>query len=203
MRLLFLHWNCLWFFFFFFLMIRRPPRSTLFPYTTLFRSPAPSASPARPSAAGTSAGPTTAPPALPAAAHRAAPPDCRTANSPRQSRPCWRAPRPTGSTPTCGPWSASQSSSGAAPGCATTPPTSGGCCAIAWTGPCNAPPAAPSSGTSRRSAGGSPATGPGSKKRQAPQGGHLLLRRVRCLADPDRALDLGAPRQDPAAGPPL
>src|SRR3712207_7374515 len=35
--------------FFFFLMIRRPPRSTLFPYTTLFRStgaclPAPSAS---------------------------------------------------------------------------------------------------------------------------------------------------------------
>src|SRR2546425_1827768 len=27
-------------FFFFFLMIRRPPRSTLFPYTTLFRSAA-------------------------------------------------------------------------------------------------------------------------------------------------------------------
>src|ERR1035437_11095097 len=26
---------------FFFLMIRRPPRSTLFPYTTLFRSPQP------------------------------------------------------------------------------------------------------------------------------------------------------------------
>src|SRR5688572_32365043 len=30
-------WND--FLFFFFLMIRRPPRSTLFPYTTLFRSP--------------------------------------------------------------------------------------------------------------------------------------------------------------------
>src|SRR6266480_7193180 len=29
------------FFFFFFLMIRRPPRSTLFPYTTLFRSMSP------------------------------------------------------------------------------------------------------------------------------------------------------------------
>src|SRR6266511_726741 len=29
------------FLFFFFLMIRRPPRSTLFPYTTLFRSPRP------------------------------------------------------------------------------------------------------------------------------------------------------------------
>src|SRR6266850_6554091 len=29
-------------FFFFFLMIRRPPRSTLFPYTTLFRSMRPS-----------------------------------------------------------------------------------------------------------------------------------------------------------------
>src|SRR2546421_4301539 len=27
-----------WHVFFFFLMIRRPPRSTLFPYTTLFRS---------------------------------------------------------------------------------------------------------------------------------------------------------------------
>src|SRR2546430_8870850 len=29
---------CILLFFFFFLMIRRPPRSTLFPYTTLFRS---------------------------------------------------------------------------------------------------------------------------------------------------------------------
>src|SRR2546430_16816609 len=36
----FLHYlNILLFYFFFFLMIRRPPRSTLFPYTTLFRSP--------------------------------------------------------------------------------------------------------------------------------------------------------------------
>src|SRR5689334_23908955 len=32
------HAHALSFFFFFFLMIRRPPRSTLFPYTTLFRS---------------------------------------------------------------------------------------------------------------------------------------------------------------------
>src|SRR5687768_18509204 len=34
------HTNCgsLFLFLFFFLMIRRPPRSTLFPYTTLFRS---------------------------------------------------------------------------------------------------------------------------------------------------------------------
>src|SRR4030042_2596425 len=30
--------SLLFFVFFFFLMIRRPPRSTLFPYTTLFRS---------------------------------------------------------------------------------------------------------------------------------------------------------------------
>src|SRR6266481_6917537 len=38
-----------YFIFFFFLMIRRPPRSTLFPYTTLFRSRSASAeaSPAR------------------------------------------------------------------------------------------------------------------------------------------------------------
>src|SRR2546422_10152348 len=33
-----LHLSLVFFFFFFFLMIRRPPRSTLFPYTTLFRS---------------------------------------------------------------------------------------------------------------------------------------------------------------------
>src|SRR5207244_12491849 len=32
------HLLVLSFYFFFFLMIRRPPRSTLFPYTTLFRS---------------------------------------------------------------------------------------------------------------------------------------------------------------------
>src|SRR5205807_4212574 len=32
------HFTFLYIFFFFFLMIRRPPRSTLFPYTTLFRS---------------------------------------------------------------------------------------------------------------------------------------------------------------------
>src|SRR5574343_1177455 len=31
-------WVCGWVWVFFFLMIRRPPRSTLFPYTTLFRS---------------------------------------------------------------------------------------------------------------------------------------------------------------------
>src|SRR2546429_4280739 len=34
-------------FFFFFLMIRRPPRSTLFPYTTLFRSRASSSTATR------------------------------------------------------------------------------------------------------------------------------------------------------------
>src|SRR5207253_11523769 len=39
----FLLYDSLSFFFFFFLMIRRPPRSTLFPYTTLFRSLLPSA----------------------------------------------------------------------------------------------------------------------------------------------------------------
>src|SRR2546430_13453142 len=36
-----------YFFLFFFLMIRRPPRSTLFPYTTLFRSHSHSGSRAR------------------------------------------------------------------------------------------------------------------------------------------------------------
>src|SRR5258707_5804254 len=36
--MLFTHSTLSYLFFFFFLMIRRPPRSTLFPYTTLFRS---------------------------------------------------------------------------------------------------------------------------------------------------------------------
>src|SRR5215475_15615307 len=36
---------CRFVFCFFFLMIRRPPRSTLFPYTTLFRSPRTPAAP--------------------------------------------------------------------------------------------------------------------------------------------------------------
>src|SRR6266851_5159593 len=39
--LFFLFFFSFLFFFFFFLMIRRPPRSTLFPYTTLFRSQLP------------------------------------------------------------------------------------------------------------------------------------------------------------------
>src|SRR5438094_9713504 len=34
----FFFWLLSYYIFFFFLMIRRPPRSTLFPYTTLFRS---------------------------------------------------------------------------------------------------------------------------------------------------------------------
>src|SRR6266513_5320405 len=38
-KLVFFSLHLIYFFFFFFLMIRRPPRSTLFPYTTLFRSP--------------------------------------------------------------------------------------------------------------------------------------------------------------------
>src|SRR2546422_5201017 len=37
-HILFLNVPIYFFCFFFFLMIRRPPRSTLFPYTTLFRS---------------------------------------------------------------------------------------------------------------------------------------------------------------------
>src|SRR5574339_871965 len=45
----------LFFFFFFFLMIRRPPRSTLFPYTTLFRSPRARCGCARRSCPGTCA----------------------------------------------------------------------------------------------------------------------------------------------------
>src|SRR6266568_5410466 len=49
--------------FFFFLMIRRPPRSTLFPYTTLFRSrPGPCAARPRPGPGTCSGWPPPAPP---------------------------------------------------------------------------------------------------------------------------------------------
>src|SRR5256885_6845629 len=51
-------------FFFFFLMIRRPPRSTLFPYTTLFRSRAQQrVRPARPHPRRGPRQPTSVPPA--------------------------------------------------------------------------------------------------------------------------------------------
>src|SRR5712664_4667123 len=49
------------FFFFFFLMIRRPPRSTLFPYTTLFRSrPRPARTDVRATGTGSARGHRTA-----------------------------------------------------------------------------------------------------------------------------------------------
>src|SRR5256885_14673390 len=41
-------------FFFFFLMIRRPPRSTLFPYTTLFRSASVNAPRSKPNSSASS-----------------------------------------------------------------------------------------------------------------------------------------------------
>src|SRR5437667_11668920 len=43
-------------FFVFFLMIRRPPRSTLFPYTTLFRSSSPAATSTAPAVPAPSPG---------------------------------------------------------------------------------------------------------------------------------------------------
>src|ERR1017187_1122361 len=96
--------NC--FLFFFFLMIRRPPRSTLFPYTTLFRS-------------------------LPARSRnrdsrhpRAGPRACRTtpARRSRYRRRAWiSAPFATKAHPTCHPrrWGRPRGSrcSGRAPGC--------------------------------------------------------------------------------------
>src|SRR6266542_4950116 len=71
------------FFFFFFLMIRRPPRSTLFPYTTLFRSVV--GPPVRPPPASASAE------ADGTAARRTAPavsprPRCRARTIPREAR---------------------------------------------------------------------------------------------------------------------
>src|SRR5947207_9286552 len=48
--------SSLFIFFFFFLMIRRPPRSTLFPYTTLFRSTGSPRSRMRPMRSGIAVG---------------------------------------------------------------------------------------------------------------------------------------------------
>src|SRR6266496_5898645 len=57
--------------FFFFLMIRRPPRSTLFPYTTLFRPRRPPAARRRPArVSARPAGPAQPPSARPAARDR-------------------------------------------------------------------------------------------------------------------------------------
>src|SRR3712207_7901807 len=77
---------------FFFLMIRRPPRSTLFPYTTLFRSsgcplrtPSATAPSTRCARAGVSR-PGTPPPPTSAAAARGGR-ERRTAPQPRRRRP--------------------------------------------------------------------------------------------------------------------
>src|SRR3712207_8134925 len=59
----------------FFLMIRRPPRSTLFPYTTLFRSSTCSSARSTPAASATV---------------RTSP----TETSPRRCTPPWQPPRP-------------------------------------------------------------------------------------------------------------
>src|SRR5713101_9198742 len=89
---------------FFFLMIRRPPRSTLFPYTTLFRSRAAGARrrrpprPGRPGSGRASSAPATARsaewprprrgavPAPPARRGRAGPPSPAAGGSPRSAR---------------------------------------------------------------------------------------------------------------------
>src|SRR5256885_5679598 len=55
--------------YFFFLMIRRPPRSTLFPYTTLFRSARRARTAARRAAAGAAPWPGRAPVRCAAAGH--------------------------------------------------------------------------------------------------------------------------------------
>src|SRR3712207_8649592 len=57
----------------FFLMIRRPPRSTLFPYTTLFRSPPGSLPQSRPCGRGNTATPRPGRPASARESRRAAP----------------------------------------------------------------------------------------------------------------------------------
>src|SRR6266571_8109358 len=94
------------FFFFFFLMIRRPPRSTLFPYTTLFRSHRPLAQPARhgpeghhPADAGRAGRPAHRLPHPADALTRTWPPHrclARLGLAQRPTGPRWRLPTPQG-----------------------------------------------------------------------------------------------------------
>src|SRR6266498_5670065 len=76
-------------FLFFFLMIRRPPRSTLFPYTTLFRSCDPDR---RRPPLSTVSGPSSPPPAPLAAT--ADVPRVPSPGTPRRGRPCRRSAGP-------------------------------------------------------------------------------------------------------------
>src|SRR3989475_10960630 len=83
--------------FFFFLMIRRPPRSTLFPYTTLFRSlPASAPTPRRPRASRSAARPGAGAPRPPSAGRplrrRRRMTRCRPARTRCRGR--WSPPRP-------------------------------------------------------------------------------------------------------------
>src|SRR3712207_7798990 len=67
--------------FLFFLMIRRPPRSTLFPYTTLFRSPTAPASRPPSACSSRSCGPPAAARAWPATTSPPSPTRCAAASA--------------------------------------------------------------------------------------------------------------------------
>jgi hypothetical protein len=70
-------------------------------------------------------------------------PSPRTPRPPRSSRRCARAPRPTGSPATCGPWSGSPRWSNASRGCAWRGRRPGGCWSGGSAGACSGPNARP------------------------------------------------------------
>src|SRR3712207_7110026 len=71
-------------------MIRRPPRSTLFPYTTLFRSPAPPVRRPPPAPCGPDGASRTPAAARPASDGRPRSPPHQARRFPRRSAPCRR-----------------------------------------------------------------------------------------------------------------
>jgi hypothetical protein len=73
-------------------------------------------------------------------------PSCRTPRPPRSSRRCARAPRPTGSPATCGPWSGSPRWSNASRGCAWRGRRPGGCWSGGSAGACSGLNARPGHG---------------------------------------------------------
>jgi hypothetical protein len=74
----------------------------------------------------------------------------------RSPRRCGKAPRPTGSPPTCGAWPGWPGWSTASPGCAWPGRRPGGCWSGGWAGACSGPSARPARVLRRRSGVGWP-----------------------------------------------
>src|SRR5713101_3045007 len=114
----------LYIFFFFFLMIRRPPRSTLFPYTTLFRPPGGNSRNCARASARSAMAPSCHPPA-PARATRLCPARrARPASTPQKSARARKQAALTEVSPSAGACALATPASGGGRGVAASTPSS-------------------------------------------------------------------------------